>query len=755
MVAGQDVALVGRLLANRYDILALIGAGGMGAVYRARDRELDELVALKVIRSDLAGDTAIVERFRSEVKLARRVTHPNVARTFELGDADGVMFCTMELIEGESLTRRIARHRRLSVAEATTIACAVCEALAAAHAVDVIHRDIKPDNVLITSSGRVVLADFGIASARITMRVGGDDGDVSGTPAYMAPEQARGEPPTPATDVYAVGLLLYEMLTGGPAFSGETTQILNAKQEIKRLVVPPSSDLDPQLVETIAAAAARDVGSRIASAVALRARLAPWANVAKLETAADDVPVDPGEIRTLIVLSPRAEGADARLYLAEAVHEQLLRRLARLPRLRVLPRAGANADPKMTTVELVATDVLTIAVSTPGGGEVLTLRLPLAVAQIGEAAEAATTAIVKCLVSEHPPSTAASTEALDLLLHARHLGQRDVAYIGDAIAKLERANELLPGDPRIAASLAILQVRRAFFSPATSAELLAASRDLVNAALAAGPRLAEAHLAAGHLELNIGEARVAAGHYRVAIACSPHVAEAHESLGRMLLEAGFLEPALARLEEAIAIAPSLIAIRWDIARAFALEERWADHDEVMAELARQNFARPVRSLPLRLRFAAWRGDRDAIAAMRLETRDGFDTPFVDALLAVFADGAWDASREVLVGRVLESTEWPRRRRAFVAQLVAEVAGYAGDATTCLAMIGKAVDTGLFDLHWLDRCPLLGVVRTTDEVAGHRVRVKQRADAILDALYGDHDVGALSDTVAATVAASRP
>lgn len=176
--------LAGRTLANRYDILDLIGAGGMGAVYRARDRELDELVALKVIRSDLANDDAIIERFRREVKLARRVTHANVARTFELGHADGVMFCTMELVEGESLTRRLRRPPRMPVAEAVSIACAVCDALAAAHAVDVIHRDIKPDNVLIARGGRIVLADFGIASVRVD-----GPGDLSGT---CVPRATRG-----------------------------------------------------------------------------------------------------------------------------------------------------------------------------------------------------------------------------------------------------------------------------------------------------------------------------------------------------------------------------------------------------------------------------------------------------------------------------------------------------------------------------------------------------------------------------------
>ncbi|HEY6037227.1 MAG TPA: serine/threonine-protein kinase, partial [Kofleriaceae bacterium] len=217
--------LTGRTLGDRYDILELLGAGGMGAVYRARDRELDELVALKVIRGEFAAVPAIVDRFRSEVKLARRVTHHNVARTFELGYADGVMFCTMELVEGESLTARLRRERRLSVADAVAIATAVCDGLAAAHARDVIHRDIKPDNVLLAGDDRVVVADFGVAAVNV-----GERAELSGTPAYMAPEQARGEPPTPAADVYALGVVLYEMVTGRRAFTGDVTKILEDKQ---------------------------------------------------------------------------------------------------------------------------------------------------------------------------------------------------------------------------------------------------------------------------------------------------------------------------------------------------------------------------------------------------------------------------------------------------------------------------------------------------------------------------------------------
>ena len=749
----RESQLAGRTLGNRYDILELIGTGGMGAVYRARDRELDELVALKVIRSELADDDAIIERFRREVKLARRVTHRNVARTFELGHADGLMFCTMELVEGESLTRRMRRLPRLSVVETVAIACALCDALTAAHAVDVIHRDIKPDNVLIARGPRIVLADFGIAAVGVDVRR-----DLSGTPAYMAPEQARGEPATPAADVYAVGVLLFEMLTGTPGFAGDVTQILAAKQDVERLAIPSTSSVDRDLADVIAEATARDLARRISTAAELRARLTRGAPAIEAALQPQMTAGEHVDVRTVIVRPPQAEHPTAPLYLADAVYERLLRGLGNWPQLRVLARVEDDPHPVpgAASVTLSASDVLTVSVLSSEGHETVRVRIPLAADQIDAVAKTATNAIVAgidlAVRATTPPRPAdAGTEALDLLLQARYIGQRDISIIANASAILERARALAPDDPRIIANLAIVQVRRAFFAPDLSTELIEQSRAHARAALAAGPRLAESHLAAGHLELNVGEASVAAGHYRIAIACAPHLAETHESLGRMLLEAGFLEQALARLEEALAISPGLLAIRWDIARAYALEQRWVDHDRVLGELNSMKFGRPVRSAPLRLRFAMWRGDLASIAELRVDPGANFDAILPTApTLAVYLDGAWPLHRDLLVGHVLSSTSSVRRRRALVAQLVAEAAGFANDADSCLTIIAYAIDNGLFDLHWLDRCPPLACARATAGFAPLRARVQARADAILDALYGDHALAGTSDTVAASV-----
>ena len=191
--ASVSLDLTAPLLGDRYELLGLIGVGGMGSIYRARDRELDEVVALKMLRTDLVSSPAILERFRREVKLARRVTHRNVARVFDIGEHDGDKFLTMELVDGESLGALVAREGALPFARVVEIVSGICAGLTCAHAAGVVHRDLKPDNVLLASDGRVVLTDFGIARAFTDGGAGSTMGLLVGTPAYMAPEQVEGQ----------------------------------------------------------------------------------------------------------------------------------------------------------------------------------------------------------------------------------------------------------------------------------------------------------------------------------------------------------------------------------------------------------------------------------------------------------------------------------------------------------------------------------------------------------------------------------
>ena len=211
---------IGSVIADRYEILKLLGEGGMGAVYKARDREVDRLVALKVVRPELAGHSSVLQRFKQELVLARAVTHRNVIRIYDLGVAEGCRFITMEFIEGRDLSS-ILEERKLNPAEAVKILRQICSALETAHAEGVVHRDLKPQNVMIEPGGRVVVMDFGLARSMENSGLT-QAGAVMGTPAYMAPEQAKGLPADERSDIFALGIIFYQMMTGVVPFKGDT-----------------------------------------------------------------------------------------------------------------------------------------------------------------------------------------------------------------------------------------------------------------------------------------------------------------------------------------------------------------------------------------------------------------------------------------------------------------------------------------------------------------------------------------------------
>ena len=234
----------GDVLGGRYEILQLLGEGGMGAVYKARDRELDRPVALKLIRPELASSPSILARFKQELLLSRQVTHKNVIRIYDLGDADGVKFITMEFVEGRDLRSLIQEKKKFSPEEAVEIMQQVCQALEAAHNVGVIHRDLKPQNIMREESGRILVMDFGLAR---TMEGDGmtQVGALVGTMEYMSPEQALARDLDQRSDLFTAGLILYEMLTGKMPYRAESALASLIKRTQERAI--PISDHDATL----------------------------------------------------------------------------------------------------------------------------------------------------------------------------------------------------------------------------------------------------------------------------------------------------------------------------------------------------------------------------------------------------------------------------------------------------------------------------------------------------------------------------
>src|ERR1035437_5229261 len=263
----------GAVLPERYEILGELGRGGMGIVYKARDRETGEVMALKILKPEIAADLRIIERFKNELLLAHRITHHNVARLYEFHRAGDTLYLSMEYVEGESLRALLHRTGKLDVAHGLDIARQLAAGLADAHRQSIAHRDLKPENIMLTASGEVKVLDFGISryyADNVTAT-----GGFIGTPAYMAPEQAEGTPTDHRTDIYALVLILYEMFTGTKAFSGDSPVSLALKQ-LRESPQPPdmlAPDLPAHVEQAILKCLEKDPADRFQSVEELLHRL--------------------------------------------------------------------------------------------------------------------------------------------------------------------------------------------------------------------------------------------------------------------------------------------------------------------------------------------------------------------------------------------------------------------------------------------------------------------------------------------------
>jgi serine/threonine protein kinase/tetratricopeptide (TPR) repeat protein len=237
METPADELTRGTLFAGRYEIIEELGEGGMGAVYRAQDTKLNEEVALKLIRPEIAADKRTVERFRNEIKIARKITHKNVCRTHDFGEEGKTLYLTMEYVRGEDLKSLIHRMKALTVGASLSIARQIAEGLGEAHKQGVTHRDLKPGNVMIDKDGQAKVMDFGIARS---LHGGGitAEGGIIGTPEYMSPEQVEGKPADGRADIYALGIILFEMVTGRVPFEGETAFSIANKHKSELPPVP-------------------------------------------------------------------------------------------------------------------------------------------------------------------------------------------------------------------------------------------------------------------------------------------------------------------------------------------------------------------------------------------------------------------------------------------------------------------------------------------------------------------------------------
>ena len=267
----------GAILGQRYEVLQILGEGGMGAVYKARDRELNRMVALKVIRPELAGSQAIIDRFKQELLLATQVTHKNVIRIYDLSEAEGMKFITMEFVEGEDLRSLMQEKKKLAPEEAVEIMLQVCRALEAAHSVGIIHRDLKPQNIMRDKAGRILVMDFGLAR---TLEGDGmtQTGALVGTMDYMSPEQALGKDLDQRSDLFTLGLIFYELLTGKMPYKADSVvaSLLKRTQERAAPVSSHDASIPRPLSDIVSRCMDPDVKLRYESSSQIMADLEAW-----------------------------------------------------------------------------------------------------------------------------------------------------------------------------------------------------------------------------------------------------------------------------------------------------------------------------------------------------------------------------------------------------------------------------------------------------------------------------------------------
>jgi serine/threonine-protein kinase len=340
----------GSLLAGRFEVQEEIGTGGMGTVYRVIDRKINEELALKILKPETAPKAAVIERFKNELKLARRISHKNVCRLYDLHEEAGILFITMEYVPGEELDTLIRRQGRLSVDKASALARQIVEGLTQAHKLGVIHRDLKPRNIMIDSPGNVRIMDFGIAR-----HLGGPEltaeGIVVGTPHYMSPEQALGESVDQRTDIYALGAILFEMVVGRPPFEGESglAVALKHKTELPRRPRKINAEVPENLDRLIMKCLAKKREDRYQSAEELLAELVRFTE-GELAAATEVPGKKPGTmsaeerecISSIAVLpfkdmSPQHDQE----HLCEGLAEELINALAQVKGLKVAARTSA------------------------------------------------------------------------------------------------------------------------------------------------------------------------------------------------------------------------------------------------------------------------------------------------------------------------------------------------------------------------------------------------------------------------------
>lgn len=701
----------------------------MGEVYRAWDEELDEVVALKLLRPERLADKEAQERFRWEVKLARRVTHPNVARIYELGRHEQGRFLTMSFVDGPDLAEVLRIEGPLPFATLASVARDVAAALEAAHAANVVHLDIKPANVLLGPDGTAVVTDFGLAGALGEAAMSSSEG--SGTPAYMAPEQVEGATPSPATDLFAFGALLFEAASGTLPWKKPTIYAT----VMARMLEPPRSlaELQPELpgdaVEVIHRCLQKDPELRPGSAREVAAAFSGSSRPARRASVLRTPPPKPIDV----VVAP-LEGADSAH--RSDLRYDLVEALARYPGLRVHSDAPAETGPPapeawvLRPTVSVDHETVTMRLDLPSGGPVQ-VRAGTALDLHDQAgAEVARRLGVHRRVSARAADLPA--QAVEHFLAARRFYRRfEPPACLDA---LQRALRCAPQHPLLLAAWSLAVLQGAFLgNPDPGPEGLQQALRTAEEVIEVAPHLAEAHVAAGLARLSMGQTAEGAGALRRATTAAPSHGPAQAHVGALLAEAGRAQDGLRRLELALTLDPDMGPARWNVARVYALEGDARLHTVLGEAEARPSEARLFAPY---VRLLTWRDDLQPLRQTLELLMSLPDSPDRGAAQLIAQAHLQTLRPQEAYARLAVGAS-SARRRALGYQLVAELAARLGDVDSAADAIAQAQEDGLADLAWFDACPLLGPVRARPYLLERlRAPLQARSDEVCEAIWGE-------------------
>jgi len=814
-------ALATPLYGERYELLELLGVGASGSVYRARDVELNEQVALKVLRKELVSDAKTLERFRNEVRLARRVTHRNVARVFDIGEHEGERFLSMELVRGRSLSKRMAeavagQRQALPLLEIVEILVQICAGLQAAHESGVVHCDLKPDNILLAEDGRVVVTDFGIARGlmqpaapstapsaeeRASKELRGRTHrrmrapQIDGTPMYISPEQISGDAVDARTDLYSLGAVLYELLTGEAPFGGESTVAVLAA----RVLRPPPDprvlrpELPLELAQVVTRCLAVKPSERFESAAALAAAL-PHA-VQRLSEEKTQLLVlprglaapavrDSGEDHAMILdaaaiamsLRERADstsagaGAPAVLVLplenrgdvgdgdwAIGIARELSDSLAALPGLSVfsqaslLPIAGLHRDALAAAQALGAAWAVSGSLRRGGSHVRLTVRLVRVLDGVQvfsahrESSESQVLALIETLSAEIAqallPATPAKPAVTPPPLSVSpftvddYLRARALYESGD-IQSVRRSVELLKSGLSRAPNEPRLLMNYAL---AMARLWFYGDADAAEQGTAAAERLvavqpgrAESHMALASIRFQGADLYGAVQATSHALALRPDFADAHELQGRILVETGPVQQGMEHLLRARRIDPGLLRVVADQARVVALLGHPERAHELLADRAVIQRTFAILWI-LRGRLCLWMHDsKRAAAYLQAPELQAGSYPRAQLLLQVALGHTRVEPQDVLAAGLASDKSSPRGRTFFF-QMHAELFSFFNQREMAVHTIARSVDAGLTDLLWLERCPLLRPLFSDPRMAALRQVVYARAMAVRESL----------------------